>query len=112
MLVLRNLIIVLGVFIFSISVNATTNIGAAKALNQTVANKIVILEDAGEKTNINSADVIALQKIKGFGKKKAQAVIEYRNKNGIFNSLEDLLKVKCRGLNKNWLDKMNKFLTV
>jgi len=62
--------------------------------------------------NINLADVATLQKIKGFGKKKSQAVVDYRNKNGQFKSLEELLKVECRGISKKWLDKIGKFLTV
>ncbi len=62
--------------------------------------------------NINSADVSVLQKAKGMSKKKAQAIVEYRDKNGPFKSLEDLLKVNCRGINKKWLDKVGKFFIV
>lgn len=62
--------------------------------------------------NINTADAAALQKIKGFGKKKSLAVIDYRNKNGQFKSLEDLLKVESRGISQKWLNKISKFLTL
>jgi competence protein ComEA len=62
--------------------------------------------------NINTADASALQKIKGIGKKKSQAIIKYRNANGNFKSLDELLKVKCRGINKKWLDKVGKNLTI
>lgn len=55
--------------------------------------------------DINTADAIALSKnIKGVGIKKAQAIIDYREKNGKFGKIEDLIKVKGIGaklLNKN-----------
>jgi competence ComEA-like helix-hairpin-helix protein len=62
--------------------------------------------------SINTTDVTSLQKVKGMSKKKAQAIVEYRDKNGPFKSLEDLLKINCRGIHKKWLDKISKFLTL
>ena len=48
--------------------------------------------------NINTADAPTLSKnIKGIGLKKAQAIVDYRNKNGKFNKIEDLMKVKGIG---------------
>ena len=64
------------------------------------------------KININSADLSEIQKIKGMSKTKAKAIVDYRTKNGPYKSLEELLNVKCRGIHKNWLDKVSKFLTV
>jgi competence protein ComEA len=63
-------------------------------------------------TNINLADADTLLKIKGMSKKKVQAIIDYRTKNGRFAALDDLLKVKCRGIHKKWLESISKFLTV
>lgn len=55
--------------------------------------------------NINKADAGALaQHLNGIGAKKAQAIVEYRKKNGPFKSLDDLKKVPGIGdgiLNKN-----------
>jgi competence protein ComEA len=54
--------------------------------------------------NINNASIEQLEKIKGIGAKKAQAIIEYRLKNGNFTSIEDLSNVKGIGskfINKN-----------
>jgi len=62
--------------------------------------------------NINTVEVAVLQKAKGMSKKKAQAIVDYRTKNGPFKSLDDLLKVKCRGIHKNWLDKVSKYLSL
>lgn len=48
--------------------------------------------------NINTADAQAISKnIKGVGLKKAQAIVAYRSKNGKFNKIEDLMKVKGIG---------------
>ena len=44
--------------------------------------------------NLNSADAATLAKeLDGVGPAKAQAIVEYRQKNGPFKSAEDLLKV-------------------
>lgn len=54
--------------------------------------------------DINTADAITLSKnIKGIGIKKAQAIIDYREKNGKFDKIEDLIKV--RGIGKKLLQK-------
>lgn len=48
--------------------------------------------------NINSADADELDKhLVGIGEKKAQAIVEYRKKNGNFKSIEDLTHVKGIG---------------
>lgn len=44
--------------------------------------------------NINTADAAAIASaLSGFGPKKAQAVVDYRTKNGEFKTLDDLNKV-------------------
>lgn len=47
--------------------------------------------------NVNHASVEDLSKLKGVGKVKAQAIVTYRETNGRFTSLEQLLKVKGIG---------------
>ncbi|MDR2099722.1 MAG: helix-hairpin-helix domain-containing protein [Campylobacteraceae bacterium] len=49
------------------------------------------------KIDINSADAKTLASINGIGDKKAEAIVEYREKNGKFNKIEDVLKVKGIG---------------
>lgn len=50
-----------------------------------------------ESVNINSADVELLTQLTGVGKKKAEAIVEYREFYGKFTSAEDLLNVKGIG---------------
>lgn len=47
--------------------------------------------------DINGADVDTLTRLPGIGKKKAQAIIDYRKANGSFDSTEDLKQVKGIG---------------
>jgi competence protein ComEA len=53
--------------------------------------------------NVNTADASALAKeLDGIGPAKAQAIVDYRQKNGPFHSPEDLLKVD--GIGQRVLD--------
>lgn len=47
--------------------------------------------------DVNSADVKTLAKLKGVGETKAKAIVSYREANGNFKSLDELLKVKGIG---------------
>ena len=52
--------------------------------------------------DINKADIKELSSLKGVGKVKAEAVIEYRT-NHCFKSVDEIIKVK--GIGKKILDK-------
>ena len=43
--------------------------------------------------NINQADESELQKLTGIGASRAQAIIDYRNENGAFERIEDIMNV-------------------
>ncbi len=47
--------------------------------------------------NVNHANATDLQRIRGIGTVKAQAIIDYRSQNGLFNSLSDLIQVRGIG---------------
>ena len=47
--------------------------------------------------SINTADLNGLLQIPKIGEKTARAIIDYRNQHGLFQTLEDLMKVKGIG---------------
>jgi competence protein ComEA len=63
-----------------------------------------------QRISINRAEAWLLETLPGIGDEKAQAIIEYRNKNGRFNRTEDLLQVS--GIGTTTLDNIKEFITV
>ena len=59
--------------------------------------------------NINAATLEELQTIKGIGKKKAEAILQYRKEHGPFRTKEDLLQVK--GIGKKALEAIESQVT-
>jgi len=57
-----------------------------------------------ETVSINNADAGMLAQLPGIGKKKAQAIVDYRQENGDFENLDDLSNVK--GIGKKLLEKL------
>lgn len=56
------------------------------------------------KVNLNEADAPTLQReLAGIGEAKAKAIVAYREANGAFSSVEELLEVK--GIGKAILDR-------
>ena len=60
--------------------------------------------------NINTADETELQKIKGVGSAIAKRIIDFREQNGNFESIEDIKKV--RGIGEKTFEKMKDSITV
>lgn len=56
-----------------------------------------VLSQSFELININDASAEALASLKGIGKSKAQAIVDYREQHGKFRTLNDLLEVKGIG---------------
>jgi competence protein ComEA len=75
----------------------SANSMAAATTQTTVPAKTVQAKPAVAVVNINTADVKTLKTLKGMSDKKAQAIVDYRTKNGLFASVDDLTKVKGFG---------------
>ncbi|MCL9667227.1 helix-hairpin-helix domain-containing protein [Rosenbergiella epipactidis] len=57
-------------------------------------NSEVVQQQAVDKVNLNTADAATLSaKLNGVGLKKAQAIIEYREKYGLFTDVKQLIEV-------------------
>lgn len=67
-----------------------------KVITYTVNNSAVSTvsqESLSEKVNINTADKERLTSLKGIGESKAEAIISYREANGPFGDITDIMKV-------------------
>ncbi len=60
--------------------------------------------------NINTADLDTLVLLPGIGPSKAQAIIQYREQNGLFMRIEDIQKVK--GIGPSTFDSIKDLITI
>jgi competence protein ComEA len=65
---------------------------------------------AGAPINLNTATVAQLETLPGIGKSTAERILEYRQKNGSFKKVEDLMNV--RGIGEKSFLKMKPLITV
>lgn len=66
--------------------------------------------EVGEKISINQATIEELDSLPGIGLTKAEAIIEYRNKNGEFKNIEELMFVS--GIGSSLFDQIKDLITV
>jgi len=60
--------------------------------------------------DLNSATVEQLQQVPGIGPSTAKAIVNFRQKSGPFQKVEDLLVIK--GISKTRFEKMRPYLTI
>jgi competence protein ComEA len=62
------------------------------------------------KVNINTADKTALMNLPGIGESKAELIINYRESNGAFSSIEDIMNIN--GIKDGVYGKIKDYITV
>jgi competence protein ComEA len=65
---------------------------------------------AGAAVNLNTASAAQLEAVPGIGAKMAQRIVEYRQKNGAFKKIEELMNVK--GIGEKSFLKLKAHITV
>ncbi|WLH70103.1 ComEA family DNA-binding protein [Pseudomonas sp. FP2309] len=84
---------------------------AAAEVQPSKSEGAVTSSDTSTKLNLNTADAPTLTtQLTGIGEAKAQAIVAYREANGPFTSVDELLEVK--GIGKSLLHKNRDKLTV
>ncbi|WP_270235458.1 helix-hairpin-helix domain-containing protein [Streptococcus anginosus] len=69
-----------------------------------------VASQKGNKVNLNTANLSELQTVSGIGQKRAQDILDYREANGKFNSVDDLKNVS--GVGAKTLEKLKEYVTV
>ena len=101
---------------YFVKVKEEENLKNTECITKTPVNNACIESDvnvSNEKSNkisINNATLEELLTLNGIGETKAKAIIEYREKNGAFSSLEDLTKVD--GIGQALFDKIKENITL
>ena len=75
----------------SFNINAATKDTKTTSKPETTLSKVPTQNIS--KINVNKASVAELQALNGVGEAKAKAIVDYRNKNGKFSSVEQLTQV-------------------
>ncbi|AHG40055.1 competence protein ComEA [Pseudomonas syringae CC1557] len=83
--------------VFALLTSASVAVNAAP-VSQPPTEAAAVQEQRSDRVNLNKADAQTLQKeLAGIGKNKADAIVAYREGNGEFTSVDELIEVKGIG---------------
>lgn len=68
------------------------------------------VKPSGELVNINTADTEELSTLNGIGEKKAQAILTYREEQGLFSTLEDIKNIP--GIGDKTFENLKPYITI
>ncbi len=101
-------LVVSAIIAFGLSASAST--WAATTSTKSSNTSVAATTTSSAPINVNTADLKTIENIKGLGPSKAQAIIDYRNKNGNFQTVQDLQKVP--GIGPKLFEKIQAQVTV
>ncbi len=112
------LILIIGIFIGRQSVSGMVVIPEVPATTappvDSVKESVDVIQQTNPaesgKVNINTASVSLLQTLPNIGSVLAQRIVEYRDENGKYSALEDLLLVE--GIGEKRLEEIREYITV
>ncbi len=93
----------------NISRSPSSDIGYDRS-SETSEDLVTSSETPSGKININTATISELMTLDGIGEVKAKAIVEYREQNGYFKSIDDITLVK--GIGEKTLEKNRDKITV
>ncbi|NQD91806.1 helix-hairpin-helix domain-containing protein [Pseudomonas sp. CrR25] len=97
--------------LFAVLATASLTLSAAETTPSAPAKPVVVQEAEVGRVNLNTADASTLQReLSGVGEVKAKAIVAYREANGSFASVDELLEVK--GIGESILEKNRDKLSV
>ena len=85
-------------------------LGVATGAAQESSRRSPATASASAPINLNTASVAQLETLPGIGKSTAERILEYRQKNGWFKKIEDLMNV--RGVGEKSFLKLKPLVTV
>ncbi|MBF8731376.1 MULTISPECIES: ComEA family DNA-binding protein [Pseudomonas] len=82
----------------SLTCNAVANPAPAQVTELAATKMSLATDTQPAKLDLNTADALTLQKeLNGIGRAKAEAIVAYREANGPFTSVDELLEIKGIG---------------
>jgi competence protein ComEA len=90
-------------FVFALAVAAAAPVLAAPPKPAAAGSEV-------RQVDLNTADSTALETVPGIGKSLSERIVAFRDKNGPFQSVDDLLKVQ--GVGEKSIQKLRPYLTV
>lgn len=85
--------------------------------NEITAEEIGVVEETlmsaekmAGKININSAEAEELEMLSGIGSTRAADIVKYREENGNFNQIEDIMEVS--GIGEKTFEEIKEYITV
>ena len=73
-------------------------------------NDLTDVDNKNGKINLNTASVEQLMEIPGIGEAKARAIVQYRETNGAFSSIEEVMNIE--GIKEGVFSKMKEYIVV